>query len=319
MKNEMKLEIRKQMLRTIGFTIFPLLIPLIFYIPDSALNKLGQSLIVGLLVIIDLYWVLKISKKDAVELFKHRNIGHENNKYQVSQKVLNRISNCMKIKGDFIRDETYKIHYDYKENVLLYNPHRYIERICDEVKSLISEITEIELEYISVSFIYQYPTYENDRLSGWQWITGKNSTSNTDLSEFIKQGDSYYHYLIVNDISTDFENDKGKLMAKHYRPSEKDSRYSEIGSISGYKMAFKNNNKTFCQGYLIISTYGRKFYSVVNKSKFYNSQDEFKEILFGLVLPSFRNLIETELGFLYMRHKYQHEATIEEIYKGNFI
>lgn len=99
-----------------------------------------------------------------------------------------------------IKDETYKVHYDYKENVLLYNPHRYLERICEEIKSLISDITKIELEYISVSFIYKYPNDNNDLFADWQWITGKEPTMSLTLIELINKPDSYYHYLISNDI-----------------------------------------------------------------------------------------------------------------------
>ena len=301
----MKNEIFKQWSKTLFFTIFPFVIPFVFYCPESIINKTGQFIIVALLICIDLYWILRLSKKDAVDLFKYKQNVYSKIQYKIYLRVLNRVSNCEKIKGNFIRDETYKEYYDYKENVLLYNSHRYIERVCEELKSLISEITEIELENVSVSFIYQYPTYEKSALSGWQWITGKNTTTNMGLQEFINQQDTYYHYLIVNNIVTDFENDKSKLIPMHYRPGERDSRHNEMGSMSGFKLAFKNNNTTFCQGYLTVSTMGKKFYSPYYQNKNYSSQEEFREILFDVIIPPFRNLLETELGFLYLRHKQQ--------------
>ena len=301
----MKKEITKQYLKSIFFTICPFVIPLIFMIPDTIINRISQFVIVFLLLCIDIYFVLLLSKQDAILLYKSEEILFNNKKYRISQSILNRLSNCEKIKGGFIKDETYKVHYDYNENILLYNPHRYLERICEEIKSLISDITGIELEYISVSFIYQYPTY-SDEWSGWQWITGKDPTSSFDLNELIQRPDSYYHYLVSNNITASFENDKTNLIPQHYWVGEKDKRHNTYGSISSHKMSFRNNNSTFCSGYLTISTYGKKFYSNLDDNNF-KSANEFEQILFDLVIPPFRKIIETELGFLYMRHQYREE------------
>lgn len=207
----MKNEIKKQYIKSIFFTICPFVIPLTFMIPTSILNRMSQYIIVSLLLAIDIYFVLKITKEEAILLYDSKEAIFDNKKYRISQSVLNRVSNCERIKGGLIKDETYKVHYDYKENVLLYNPHRYLERICEEIKSLISDITKIELEYISVSFIYKYPNDNNDLFADWQWITGKEPTMSLTLIELINKPDSYYHYLISNDISTSFDNDKGEI------------------------------------------------------------------------------------------------------------
>lgn len=302
----MKNEIKKQYIKSIFFTICPFIIPLTFMIPTYILNKASQYIIVILLLTIDVYFVLKISKEEATLLYASKEAIFNNKKYCVSQSILNRIANCERIKGGFIKDETYKVHYDYNENILLYNSHRYLERVCEEIKSLISDITKIELEYISVSFIYKYPEIQNDNVwTGWNWITGKEPTMSLNLIELINKPDSYYHYLISNDISTSFDNDKSILIPeKHYWAEERDKRHKEYGSISAHKMSFRNNNATFCTSYLTISTYGKKFYSGINNDAF-SSEKEFEQILFDLVIPPFRKIIETELGFLYMRHKYQ--------------
>lgn len=301
----MKNEFKRQYFKSIFFTIIPFATPFIFMIPQTIINLLSQFIIVILISLIDIYFVLKLSRQDAISIQESKDIIFNKKKYQISQGILNRLANCEKIKGEFIKDETYKVHYDYKENILLYNPHRYLERICDEIKSLISDITNIELEYISVSLIYQYPTF-SDEWSDWQWITGKDPTSKFDLNELIKKSDSYFHYLISNDIVASFENDKAKLIPKHYWVGEKDTRHNTYGSISSHKMSFRNNNSIFCSGYLTISTYGRKFYSKIDNSNF-RSENEFEQILFDLIIPPFRKIIETEFGFLYMRHKYREE------------
>ena len=191
--------------KALAFTVAPFGIPLIFsVIPDSFINNTGKIFIVLLLFIIDTYGVMKITVREDKELVAAKEIINANKKYQISRKILNRLANCEKIKGSYIQDETYKIHYDYKENVLLYNPHRFLERVCDEIKSLISDITRIDLEYVSVSYIYKYPLKgknyyedESEKWKDWKWITGKDSTSNFDLNELIRRKDSYYHYLIA--------------------------------------------------------------------------------------------------------------------------
>lgn len=55
-------------------------------------------------------------------------------------------------------------------------------------------------------------------------------------------------------------------------------------------------------GYIFI---WKKFCSELNDNENYKTENEFKEILFDSVLPPFRHLIETELGFMYMRHKHR--------------
>ena len=306
----MKKEIVKQYLKSLFFTIVPFVIPFVFSIPEYLINKISQFIIVVILSCVDIYFVLKYSKQDAILFYKSEELLFNNKKYNISQRVLNRVVNCEKIKGELIKDETYKVHYDYNENILLYNPHRYLERVCEEIKSLISDVTNIELEYISVSFIYQYPTF-SDEWSGWQWITGKDSTTNIELNQLINKRDSYYHFLISNDTTTSFENDKSKLIPKHYYIGEKDTRHGTYGSITAHKMSFRNNDCIFCHGYLTISTYGKRFWSDFETTSF-KSESEFEQILFDFIIPPFRKIIETELGFLYMRHKYREEIKNRE-------
>ena len=303
--------IGKNIGKVISFTVLPFGIPLIFnVIPTSLINDIGKIVIVLLLFAIDTYFVIKITIRDNKELNKAKEIIDTNKKYYISRKVLNRLANCEKIKCGFIQEETYKVHYNYKENILLYNSHRYLERVCDELKTLISDITHIDLEYVSVSFIYKYPKLqfedvadrEYEKWDGWKWITGKDSTTGFDLKELIARKDSYYHYLVANDKTTSFENDKAKLINQQcYYVGEKDRRHKEYGSISAHTMSFRNNNCTFCTSYLIISTYGKKFYDYNGQNEF-KSETEFSDILFEQIIPPFRKLIETELGLLYLRH-----------------
>lgn len=143
-----------------------------------------------------------------------------------------------------------------------------------------------------------YPTYN----SNWQWITRKNSTINRDLQEFIvnENSHSYFNYIITNNFSSHFENNKDKLVREgHYWISENDKRFSILGSIASFKMSFIKNETTFCVGYLVISTYGRTF--VENKTNQLEINN-FNDLLTNNIIPAYRHLIETELGFMYERH-----------------
>jgi len=95
---------------------------------------------------------------------------HENSayyeKHMMSQKILNSLTEIEKTKRNLLKADTLP---DYKKEVLLYNPHEFVEQICSNMKLLISNITEIALSFLSISFIYKYPEYN----SKWQWITRK--------------------------------------------------------------------------------------------------------------------------------------------------
>lgn len=134
----MKNDISKSICKALIFTVLPFAIPLIFeIIPNTFINNAGKIIIVLLLFAIDTYFVFKITVRDCKELNDAKNIIDTNKRFYISRKVLDRIANCEKIKGEFIKDETNKLHYNYKENILLYNPHRYLERVCDELKTLL--------------------------------------------------------------------------------------------------------------------------------------------------------------------------------------
>lgn len=163
---------------------------------------------------------------------------------------------------------------------------------------MISNITDINLSSLSVSFIYQYPKYN----SKWQWITRKNSTINRDLHQFVVDDNShsYFNYIITNKFSSHFEHDKENLVRNGcYWLSENDKRFPILGSIASYKMSFIKNETILCTGYIIISTYGRTF---VEDTTNQVEIDNFNNLLSNTIIPSYKHLIETELGFMYERH-----------------
>ena len=107
-----------------------------------------------------------------------------------------------------------------------------------------------------------------------------------------------------NNLSSHFEHDKEKLVREgHYWISENDKRYpTRLGSIASYKMSFIKNEATLCVGYLVISTYGRTFVEDLNNIE---EIQKFNILMSNTIIPSYRHVIENELGFMYERHYYR--------------
>lgn len=296
-----KFKNHKLVIKNFVFTILP---SIVFPIIDSSsiLHEQSKTILIIFAVIFIIYFVFYFSLKEEKENQKmHENLAYYE-KHMMSQKILNSLTEIEKNKRNLLKADTLP---DYKKEVLLYNPHEFVEQICSNMKLLISNITEIALSFLSISFIYRYPEYN----SKWQWITRKNSSINRELDDFINNDNfhSYFHYIITNNISSNFENNKENLVKEgHYWINENDKHYSTLGSIASYKMSFIKNESTLCVGYLVISTYGTKFVKENDEQKIAN----FNNLLTNNIIPSYRHLIESELGFMYERHDImEHQKT----------
>lgn len=118
----------------------------------------------------------------------------------------------------------------------------------------------------------------------WKWIAGKSGTSAvTDLNEFIKNKDTLFNYVLENeDEMPTFCNDKKEN--KHYK-------------------------KGLVEAVLIISTYGVNFIPVKSNEK---ERKEFNIILSHEVVPYYVEVIQAELGALYIRHKLKEKLKDKE-------
>lgn len=57
-------------------------------------------------------------------------------------------------KTEMLKERTY-LKNNVLNDVLLYNVHGYMKRICENLRFIISEIIEENIEYIDISFIYK--------------------------------------------------------------------------------------------------------------------------------------------------------------------
>ena len=124
------------------------------------------------------------------------------------------------------------------EPVTPYNVHEYIGEICNSFKNVIAQITAINKESVSVSFIYKY-VYELDgEVMGnqqsdkdWRWVIGREQTMQTPLNNFVNQNDTVYHTLLGKDTVV-FYNDK--------QNEENNKKYYKKAEKKGIKKASKN-------------------------------------------------------------------------------
>lgn len=84
-------------------------------------------------------------------------------------------------------------------------------------------------------------------------------------------------------------------------------RFSQFGSIASYKISFNRNDQALCIGYLTVFTYGRKF---VAEEQNEQKIKEFNILLSDIIIPPFRHLLESELGFMYERHMRRNNLTM---------
>lgn len=182
-----------------------------------------------------------------------------------------------------------------------YNIFEQIRKVTWEFCCTISKITDIPTKDLDVAFIYHY-SYKGAGPDDtrWKWITGKGTKFGLNLNDFINDADSTFHYLINNNISTLFYNDKNKaIMDQCYLYTYKDHNHKRIGSFVAAKIAFSSNDDTLCEGIIMVNSYGKRFLD--NDSG--HTEDELMHLILDRIFPCYRQLLSAELAMLYFRHQ----------------
>lgn len=73
---------------------------------------------------------------------------------EIAQNVLSYLNLLHEEKTEMLKERTY-LKNNVLNDVLLYNVHGYVKRICENLRFIISEIIEENIEYIDISFIYK--------------------------------------------------------------------------------------------------------------------------------------------------------------------
>lgn len=279
-------------------TFLPFCIPLIFEIPDkwNLISNIGKWVLVIVVSLIDFILILKIYikryKQKAKSFVDNTTAYAFSNAFTISEQ-----------KRNYIVERSYDMDYQLNRDSIPYDVHKYIADICKEFENIISEITSIPKQYMSVSFVYRYIYQGADEDStNWKWIIGKEHTTQMKLNDFINNPETAIYNLVNSKETYIFSNDKKALADKpkpQYYMSTRDYNHNKVGSIFLLKIMFSNNAQSFVESVLTISTYGRRF--VENETKEYDSHI-LRNVIFEEVFPFYQKLLETELGVLYLRH-----------------
>lgn len=274
-------------------TVIPFLLPFLFEIPEKYISKGVQIIMVIFFAIIDLFliYLLNENKKNDYAIVLRNKFAREaySNVYELNERKRNYIVEC-----------SYRSDFTLAKTTIPYNVHEYIGEVCNSFKNVISQITEINKEYVSVSFIYRYIYDHADKSDkSWRWVVGREQTMRTPLNEFVQKKDTVYYTLINDKDTVVFYNDKEEMAEnKKYYMSPRDERHNRRGSIFGVQLMFSNNAASFAEGILIISTYGQRFISDNNSEEV----NQLKRLIIDDLFPNYQRLLETELGILYLRH-----------------
>lgn len=274
-------------------TILPFMIPFIFEIPEEYIVRQVQLIIVILLSLVDMLFIFEINKQQKAD-------EEKNFKNKIARDAYSNIYELNERKRNYIANQSYKNNFVISRDAMPYNIHEYIAEICDSFRNVLAQVTDINKEYVSVSFIYHY-IYKNvsEDDKNWKWIVGREQTMQTPLNQFVEKENTVYHTLIKGSETVVFYNDKQSMAeVGRYYMSARDERHSRIGSIFGVQLMFSNNAELFVEGVMVVSTYGKKFVP----SNDINKINQLKRLVIDDLLPSYQRMLETEMGMLYLRH-----------------
>lgn len=294
-------------------TVIPFFIPFILEIDDKYISAEAEWIILIVLSVVDLFFIFQLSKLEEDQ--------EENNfKNKIARDAYSSIYELNERKRDYIVGRSYKKvnqkNFYIPERVIPYNVHEYIGEICNSFRNVIAQITAINKEYVSVSFIYRYvyklegetmESQQSDR--DWRWVIGREQTMQTPLNDFVNQNDTVYHTLLGKDTVIFYNDKQTEENNEKYYMSARDKRHDKIGSIFGVKMMFSNNAEKFVEGILVISTYGKRFIEDNNDIKKIN---QLKRLIVDDLLPNYQRMLEAEMGILYLRHMASREENIVE-------
>lgn len=279
-------------------TFLPILIPFIDFIPVTYVHesiKIGTQIS---LIIIDIIFIIRLYKKtnkEHLDEITNKIIRDAySNAYIICERKRNELINRTYNKGCY---SEYRVPYDV---------HNHIFEICTNFRDTISQITEINREYMNISFIYHYvfDTANSNEIS-WKWAVGKEPSSKVDLDKYVNRENTLYKYIIYGNeknknVHFVFSNSKRDLCReKKYHMSTKDKDHNCVGSVFAAKIVFGNNTTSFIEGILLLSSHGKQF---IEKSSSEYSEIELKNILLEKLFPYYQRLLETELGMLYLQH-----------------
>ena len=240
---------------------------------------------------------------DKVVLKKNEDLNVKENKelkreIEKLEKILNKSFDIFKEKRRVLINEITEPKYK-KEDVIHYSVHEHMRYIMAELKDCICDITGIDPKNLSVHFMYKHT---NDSSEDWKWIDGNNVSVSHTLNRIINNENSCYYRVLHTDDKFVFENDKIKAISEEkYISSDRDKYYNKKGSIVCAKIDCGRYGKSYIEGIVSISSYGRKFVESDNIEEI----NKLKNSMKYQILAYYNALLEIEMASLSLRHSVQ--------------
>ena len=134
-------------------TVIPFALPFIFEIPDDLISIWIKVPFLIIAAYIDLKLIFLLDEKQRNDI----KINFEN---QVARYAYSSVYELNERKRDYLIKLSYSNDFSVSKSTLPYDIHEYISEICKSFKNVISQITDINKEHISVSFIYSMDILE---------------------------------------------------------------------------------------------------------------------------------------------------------------
>lgn len=276
------------------FTIIPFIIPFLVEIPDTLIDTKLKWIVILFSGILDFYFAYKsLIEKEKVSSMEwiQKSIRHA---FSGAHEIIER-------KRDTLSHETEFNKINITNDILPYDVHSHINDICKEFKKVMSLITQISNEFISVTFIYHYSyngCEENDKT--WKWIGGREPIGKLPLNDLIKKENTTFYQIINGNTYYIYGNNKKELAEEgKYYLSKRDQMYDNVGSVFSIKLAFGDNSTSFVEGIITVTTHGKYFTENISIE---NSSNVLQKMIIDEIFPYYKKLIETEMGLMYIRH-----------------
>ena len=176
-------------------------------------------------------------------------------------------------------------------------PEVQLKNIARELKSCLSEITQLPLDNMTVSMAYEFPEINKQIY----WIDQKEVVQCMTLKALRSNKNTAFYNIYSGKSDFLFFNDK-ELAADNgmYVFDKKDIRYNKTGSIICDEIAIENDKGKIARIILTISTYGYKFTDSSDEEILSNISQMIQEV----ILQQFEKRIRIELGFLFVKKQY---------------
>lgn len=195
-----------------------------------------------------------------------------------------------------------------EKNSVPYDVPKYMGKICWLLRDLISEMAEIEKEYLSVSFFYKVMLESQD---GWHQVTETEEVRDEQVKLYTKRKDTVFYRLLNEDRSYIYILDKKQSIRRgEYDGDNRDAMFENEGSVLAMKVDLEDTGKKYVRGILVISVYGKAFIEVDNCCRKWGRSFEY--VMVYCILPYFKQLFQTECGMIYMNSGHSEAANSQE-------